>query len=71
MEKERDIYLTHALEFFFELGHVLAVGDAEIIVRIGTLIHAVGRSGGANSHDSGRAFCTLRLTNLFNTHHPS
>jgi len=64
------MYLTHALELFFELSHVLAVGDAEVIVRIGTLIDAVGRSGGANSHDSGRAFCTLCLTDLFNTHHP-
>jgi len=49
---------------------VVTVGDAEVIVRIGTLIHAVGRSGSANGHDSGRTFCTLCLTDLFDAHHP-
>jgi hypothetical protein len=39
---------THASEFLLQLGHVLAVGDPEVVVGIVSLRDAVGRSGSAN-----------------------
>ena len=44
---------THALELFFEVGHVLAVGDSEVVVRVVFLVHTVGRVGSANGQDGG------------------
>ena len=61
--------LTHALELFFELRLVLALCDAEIIVRVGTLVHAVWRGCSADCQDRGRAFCTLCVADLLNSHH--
>jgi hypothetical protein len=50
-ERERDVKEkahTHASEFLLQLGHVLAVGDPEVVVGIVSLRDAVGRSGSAN-----------------------
>ena len=61
--------LTHALEFLLELNHVLAVGNAKIVVRVSAMHDAIGRIGGADGQDGCRAFCPLRPANLINTHH--
>lgn len=61
--------LTHALELLFELCLVLAVCDTEVVVRICALLDAVGRSGGSNGHDRGRALSPLSLADFLDGHH--
>jgi hypothetical protein len=39
---------THAFELLLQLGHVIALGDPEVKVRIVSLRDAVGGSGCAN-----------------------
>lgn len=48
---------------------MLAVGDTEVIIRILSLGYTVGRSGSAESQDSGRAIGTLSVANLLHSHH--
>lgn len=40
--------LTHALKFLFKFGHVLAICDSEIVIRIGTLFNIIWWIGSAN-----------------------
>lgn len=61
--------LTHALELLFELGLVLAVGDPEVVIRVSTLVDAVGRSRGPDGHDRGRALGSLALADFLDGHH--
>ena len=61
--------LTHALELLLELSLVLAVCDTEVVVRICALLHAVGRSGGSDGHDRGRALRPLSLADFLDGHH--
>ena len=62
---------THALEFLFELGHVLTVGDSEVVVRIGALINTVWWVCSSNGKDGCWAFCPLCLADLSYAHHLS
>lgn len=48
---------------------MVAVGDAEVVVRIVSLENAVGRSGGANGEDGCRTLGSLGLPNLLNGSH--
>lgn len=52
--------ITDNTEFVLELVLVVGVGDAEIEVRVGGLLVEVGRVGGADGHDGGRALSPLR-----------
>ena len=61
--------LTHALEFFFEVSHVLTVGDAEVVVGVVGLVDAVGRGGGADGEDGGGAMGTLGVADFFHGNH--
>jgi len=61
--------LTHALEFLFELGHVLAVGDSEVVIGICALINTVLWGCSSNGKDGCWAFCPLSLADLGYTHH--
>ena len=40
VKKVREL-LTHALEFLFELSLVLAIGDAEVVVRVSALVYTI------------------------------
>ena len=61
--------LTHALEFLFELSLVLAIGDAEVVVRVSALVYTIGRSSSSNSHDCGRTLGPLKFAYFINSHH--
>lgn len=67
--KKRIINHTHALEFLFEFGLVLAVGDAEVVIRIFALVDAVRRDGGADGEHGGRALSPLSAADLLHGHH--
>lgn len=57
---------THALEFLFELSHVVAVGDTKVVVGVVSLKDAVGRSGGANGKDGCWTLGSLGLSDYLN-----
>ena len=61
--------LTHALEFLFEVSHVLTVCDFEVVIGIGALINTVWWSCSSNGKDGCWAFCPLSLADLGYTHH--
>ena len=61
--------LTHALELLLELGHMLAVCDAEVVVGIVCLVHTVCRCGGTDCQYGGRTVGTLCLPNFINFGH--
>lgn len=60
---------THALELFFEISHVFAVGNAEVVVRVIGLGDAVGRRGGAEGQDGGGSMGTLSVADFLHGHH--
>lgn len=68
VKKVREL-LTHALEFLFELSLVLAIGDAEVVVRVSALVYTIGRSSSSNSHDCGRTLSPLKFAYFINSHH--
>ena len=41
--------LTYALEFGLKLGHVVALGDSEVVIGEVRLVDTIGGSCGANS----------------------
>lgn len=55
---------THAFELVLEVSHVIAVGYAEVVVRIIRLWDEVGRSGGADGEHGGRTLRPLRLSDF-------
>ena len=55
---------THAFELVLELSHVIAVGEAEVVVRIISLRDAVGGSGSADGEHGGRTLGPLRLSDF-------
>lgn len=63
------IILTHSLELLFELNLMLAVRDAEVIVRVRALIHTIRRGGGADGHHGGRALRALGIADFADGHH--
>lgn len=60
---------THALEFLFEAGHVLTVGDAEVVVGVIGLVYAIRRSGGAQGQDGGGAVGALGVADFVDGDH--
>ena len=63
-------------EFLLEVGHVLTVGDVEVVVWILCLEHLVWRVGSAYGHDSCWSISSLCLSDLIQglgqcTHHHS
>lgn len=48
---------------------MLAVGDAEVVIRILALVDAVRRDGGADGEHGGGAFGSLSTADLLNGHH--
>mgnify|MGYP006878817454 FL=1 len=54
-----DVFLTHAGELALELGLVVAVCDVEVEVGVVLLEEDVGRDGGAEGEDGGRAVGAL------------
>jgi hypothetical protein len=61
--------LTHALELFFQLGHMLAFGDAEVVIRVIGLIHAIGRCGCTDGQYVSWALSSLCLPYFFYSGH--
>jgi len=66
-ETEREI-LTHPLELLLEVGHVLALGDPEVVVRVVRLVHAVGGRRRPDRQHGGRTGGALRLPHLLHGH---
>lgn len=60
---------THALKSLFEFKHMVAISDTKIIVRVGALVDAIGRSSGSNGHDGGHTLGTLCLPHLLDDDH--
>lgn len=48
---------------------MLAVGDAEVVIRIGALIDAIGGGGGADGEHRGGALGALGTADLLHSHH--
>ena len=60
--------LTHALEFFLEISEMLALGDAEVVIGIVSLVHCIRWCGCANGKHGGRTLGPLSLADLFDRH---
>lgn len=60
---------TQELELLFEISHVLAVGDPEVIVRIISLDDTIGRRCRADGEDGRQALGSLSLSNLLHGYH--
>ena len=56
--------LTHALELLFQFSHMLAVGDAEVVIRIVSLVDTVGWSGRADGQNRGWTLSSLGLSDF-------
>ena len=67
--REEEETLTHALEFFLEISEVLALGDAEVVIGIVSLVHSIRRCGGADGKHGGRTLGLLSLADLFDQLH--
>ena len=61
--------LTDSLELVFEVGVVLAVGDAEVVVGVVVLEHAARRVRCADCKHGRRAVRALRVTDLLDGCH--
>ena len=60
--------LTHPLELLLEFGHVLALCDPEVVVRVVRLVHTVGRRRRPNRQHRCRARRALCLPHLLHCH---
>lgn len=63
------IYLTHALELLLQLGLVLAVGDAEVVIGVRALLDAERGGRRPDGHDRGRSLGPHRLPDFLDGHH--
>lgn len=57
-------FVTDSAQLGFELGEVLSFGDAEVVVGVLVLLHAVGRVRCSDGQNRGRPVSDLRLPEL-------
>ena len=71
MHRTNDIYrneLTYSFKFLFPFSHMFAGGDSKVIIRIGCLVHTVGRVGSANGKDFGLTLALFLDSHLLCCH---
>ena len=56
------------LNFLFQFSHMFAGGDSKVIIRIGCLVHTVGRVGSANGKDFGLTLALFLDSHLLCCH---